>query len=50
MTIENSSTPWWAVGVDSDSDSIAATTVIAQFVVRSIRSRQPAMRAISARW
>ena len=29
---------------------MAATTVMAQFVVRSMRSRQPAMRAISARW
>ena len=27
----NSSTPWCAVGVESETDSIPATTVIAQF-------------------
>ena len=45
----NRSTPCDDEGVDSDSDSIAATPVIAQLLVRSMRSRQPAMRAISAR-
>jgi segregation and condensation protein A len=39
-----------AVGVESDSESMPATTVMAQFVVRSIRSRHPDMRPISARW
>jgi hypothetical protein len=46
----NSRTPWCAVGVESDTESIPATTVMAQFVVRSMRSRQPAIRPISARW
>ena len=44
-----SSTPWWEVAVDSETESIAPTTVIAQLLVRSMRSRQPDMRAISAR-
>ena len=38
------------VGVESESESMAATTVMAQLVVRSMRSRHPAIRAISARW
>src|SRR3984893_15620327 len=40
----------YAVPVESDRESIPATTVIAQFVVLSIRSLQPAIRPISARW
>src|SRR4051812_17453938 len=49
-TMVKISTPWCAAGVESDSESMPATTVMAQVVVRSIRSRQPAMRPISARW
>ena len=48
-SIANSKTPWCAVGVESDTESRAATTVIAQLLVRSSRSRQLLIRATSAR-
>jgi hypothetical protein len=39
-----SSTPWWDVGVDSDKESIAPATVIAQFVVRQRVARRSKRR------
>jgi hypothetical protein len=48
-SIANSSTEWCACSVEREIESIAASAPIAQFVVRSSRSRQLIIRAISPR-